>query len=325
MNQRINRRQFLKGASALTLGGTAVGSLLSSRVFAADAPKPGILGVSLNAYCFNKPLLDDLAKPGTGVTLMAVLDYAAGARFDAIDPTGYYFPGYPKKPDDDYLDAFRYTAGDLGVAISGTGVRNNFTSADKAVRDADVKIIKDWIEVAARLGAPVLRVFADTQHGQTWQQVAAGFTHQQVQEWIAANLKECAEYAGKYGVFLGLQNHGDFLQTAADVTSLLAAVDSPWCRPIVDIGSFKSKDPYADIAALAPKAVNWQIKQSLTGAQTNAPPDLPRLMRMIRDSGYSGYLPIETLTPAPTVAEQEKQLTAYLKQVRAAIEQTIRP
>jgi hypothetical protein len=31
------------------------------------------------------------------------------------------------------------------------------------------------------------------------------------------------------------------------------------------------------------------------------------------------------LTPAPTVAEQEKQLTAYLKQVRGAIEQTIRP
>jgi hypothetical protein len=89
----------------------------------------------------------------------------------------------------------------------------------------------------------------------------------------------------------------------------------------VDIGSFKSKDPYADIAMLAPRAVNWQIKQSLAGADNKSPPDLPRLMRLIRDSGYRGYLPIETLTPAANVPDQEKSVSAFLKQVRDAIAQ----
>jgi sugar phosphate isomerase/epimerase len=48
------------------------------------------------------------------------------------------------------------------MGISGTGVRNNFTTADKSVRDDGVKHIKEFVEVAARLGAPVIRVFADT-------------------------------------------------------------------------------------------------------------------------------------------------------------------
>jgi sugar phosphate isomerase/epimerase len=322
MDQHINRRQFLGRASALAVCGGAIGSLVTSGRARAQSTKPATLGVSLNAYSFNKLLLDDLAKPGSGITLMALLDYAAVARFDAIDPTGYYFPGYPKRPDDAYIDALKHKAADLGLAISGTGVRNNFTYSDKSVRDADLQIIKDWIEVAARLGAPVLRVFADTQKGLTWQQVAKGFNRDQVQEWIIADLKECTDHAKQFGVRIGVQNHGDFLRTAQDVLALLDAVNSPWCGAIVDIGSFKSPDPYADIAALAPRAVNWQIKQSLAGADAHSPPDLPRLMRIIRASGYHGYLPIETLIPASSLADQESQISAFLAQVRYAIVQT---
>jgi sugar phosphate isomerase/epimerase len=319
MNHPINRRQFLKRASILSLSGIAISPFLKSNLTAAETIRPAAPGVSLNAYCFNKLLLDDLAHPGSGMTLMAVLDYAAAAKFDAIDPTGYYFPGYPKRPADAYIDAFKHKAADLGVAISGTGVRNNFTTADKAVRDADVQLIKDWVEVSARLGAPVLRVFADTQKSLTWQEVAKGFSHQQVQEWIVGHLKECADYGKKFGVRIGVQNHGDFLQSGKDVLALIDAVNSPWCGAIVDIGSFKTKDPYADIAMLAPRAVNWQIKQSLAGTESHFPPDLPRIMRLVRESGYKGYLPIETLTPAANQVDQEKAVTAFLNEVRAAI------
>jgi sugar phosphate isomerase/epimerase len=304
------------------VSGAALGSLWKSSIARAQSSKPANLGVSLNAYSFNKLLLDELAHAGAGMTLTAVLEYAAAAKFDAIDPTGYYFPGYPKRPDDAYIDAFKKRAADLGVAISGTGVRNNFTYSDKSVRDADLKIIKDWIEVSAHLGAPVLRVFADTQKGLTWQQVAKGFTRDQVQDWIIADLKECTDHAKQFGVRIGVQNHGDFLRTAQDVLALLDAVNSPWCGAIVDIGSFKSPDPYADIAMLAPRAVNWQIKQSLAGADANSPPDLPRLMRLVRASGYHAYLPIETLISQPGAAEQEKAISAFLAQMRLAIAQT---
>jgi sugar phosphate isomerase/epimerase len=78
-------------------------------------------------------------------------------------------------PSNEYVDNLKRRAAELGVGISGTGVRNNFTTADKAVRDAGVKHIQEWVEVAARLGAPVIRVFADTQmRNQTWESVAKG-------------------------------------------------------------------------------------------------------------------------------------------------------
>ena len=118
-----------------------------------------------------------------------------------------------------------------------------------------------------------------------------------MQDWIAAALRECADHGKKYGVRIGVQNHGDFLKTGEELLALVKAVGSPFCRPIVDTGYFKSKDPYADMALVAPQAVNWQIKQSPFGEESEIPTDLPKLLGIIHDSGYSGYLPIETLSP----------------------------
>jgi len=101
-------------------------------------------------------------------------------------------------PSDDYVNTFKRTAFEYGLGISGTGVRNNFTPSDKAERATSVQLVKDWVEVAARLGAPVIRVFCDTQsRNQSWQDVAKGFTREQVQAWLVDAVGECAEHGKK--------------------------------------------------------------------------------------------------------------------------------
>src|SRR5437667_2862530 len=182
-----SRRTCLKSASALALGaGWGVGSGAASVALAQEPIKRvggPALKVSLNAYSFSKLLNDQIKKRGPGVSLLDVLDFCAKQNFDGIDPTGYFFPSYPEVPKDEYVNNFKRRAFELGIGISGTGVRNNFTTSDKAVRAAAVQHIKEWVEVAARLGAPVLRVFADTQmRAMTWQDVAKGSTREQVQE-----------------------------------------------------------------------------------------------------------------------------------------------
>ena len=97
------------------------------------------LKISLNAYSFNKSLNDSLKGRDQGVTLFDLLDFCAENDFDAIDPTGYFFPGYPKVPDAKFLNDFKRRAFVLGIAISGTGVRNNFTTPDKDARAKDVR------------------------------------------------------------------------------------------------------------------------------------------------------------------------------------------
>ncbi len=242
-----------------------------------------------------------------------------GSNIDGFDPTGYFFPTYPTPPSDAYVADLKRRAFELGVGISGTGVRNNFTTADKGLRDLSVKKIKAWTNVAMRLGAPVMRVFCDTQiRGMTWRDVAPGATREQVRDWMIADLKECAAYARDLGVVIGVQNHGDFLQTGDQVLDLIKGVDSPWCGTIVDTGYFnKAADPYAEMSKVAPYAVNWQVKQSPWGEQSDVPIDMIRLLKIIRSSKYRGYLPIETLVSDPYVAVPE-----MVKKLREAIAAT---
>ncbi|MDQ6758878.1 MAG: sugar phosphate isomerase/epimerase [Acidobacteriota bacterium] len=310
----MNRRDFIKAVAAVPVCAAAQ---------KASGPGRGGLKTALNAYSFNKMLNDSIKGRGAGITLVQVLEFAAKNQFEGFDATGYFFPGYPARPTDAYIDNFKHRAAELGIGISGTGVRNNFTTADKAVRDAGVKHIKEFVEVAARLGAPVIRVFADTQmRAQNWETVSKGATRDQVQEWIAAALRECADHGKQYKVRIGVQNHGDFLKTGPELLALIKAVGSEWCGPIVDTGYFKTKDPYEDMALVAPQAVNWQIKQNPFGEESKVPTDLIRLMTIIRKSGYSGYLPIETLSPRGAPYDPFTVVPEFLKQVKDALAKT---
>ncbi len=302
MNAPLSRRDFLHslgaaGAVLAASGGTAL---------AAGAPIPRVgsprLKVSLNAYSFGKLLNDFALGRGAGMSLFALAEYCAKHDFDGFDATGYYFPGYRERklPDDQLVFELKRRAFELGLGISGTGIGNNFTVSDAAARARDVEWIKQWVEVAAKLGAPVLRVFADTQmRAQTWETASNGAARADVEKWIADEIRLCAEHGAKFGVIIGVQNHGDFVKTAGDLISLIKRVDSPWCGAIVDTGYFRAPDPYAEMEQAAPYAVNWQIKQSPLGIEqeAEAPTDLVRLLKIIRLSGYRGYLPIETLSP----------------------------
>jgi sugar phosphate isomerase/epimerase len=269
------------------------------------------LKTSLNAYSFNKTLNDHLKGRGKGMTLLELLDFCAELNFDAIDPTGYFFPGYPKPPDPKFLNEFKRRAFVLGLDISGTGVRNNFASSDRAKRAADVQHVKEWVEVAARMGAPVLRVFAGPKpDGHTWDEVAA---------WMVADLKECVEHGKKHGVIIGIQNHGDMLMTGEETVKIVKMVDSEWFGVIVDTGYFLKGDPYQQIAMVAPYAVNWQVKTHIGGKGATVKSDINKIVRIARAAGYRGYLPIETLPVAGEDYDPRARVRQCLVELRAAI------
>ena len=247
MKDTSSRRTFLQRASLLPLAAAGVASLGSLTATAREPIKRGgqaRIRIALNAYSFSKLLNDHVKGRGDGVSLLDLLDYCAKHEFEALDPTGYFFPGYPKVPADDYVNNLKRRAFESGVGISGTRVRNNFTTADKAVREAGVQHIKEWVEVAARLGAPVIRVFCDTQmRGQSWETVAPGRKREEVEDWITGHLKDCAEVGKKFGVIIGVQNHGDFLKTHVEHLNLCRHVDSEWCAAHRGHGLLQDRGP----------------------------------------------------------------------------------
>ena len=254
--------------------------------------------IGLNGYSFNAPL-----RAGT-MTLEDVVHYCAQHGIDAVDPTGYYFPGYPKVPADDFIFRLKRAAHINGVTISGTGVRNDFAVTDRDARKRDIQMVKEWIEVAAKVGAPVIRVFSGAKHPE-------GHTWDQVMEWMVADFRECAAHAARFGVILGLQNHDDFIKTAAQTIRIIDAVDSEWFGSILDIGSLRQGDTYAEIEKLVPYAVSWQLKEEInSGVKT----DLRKIKAIVDRAGYRGFLPIETLGQG----DPKVKVAQFVGEVRAA-------
>ena len=91
-----------------------------------------------------------------------MLRWAADIGFQAVDITGYYFDGYPHKPEPSYLYRIKRQAHALGIEISGTGIRNDFTIPEKALRmkekEKELWTGYMWLPI---WGAPVLRILQD--------------------------------------------------------------------------------------------------------------------------------------------------------------------
>ena len=262
---------------------------------------PAKLKTSMNAYSFNSPLTKG------EMNLDQLLEFCAVNRFDAVDITAYYFPGYPEVPSDEYLYHIKQKAFLLGLEISGTGVRNDFTDPDPDKRKASVELVKKWIIAAEKLGAPVIRVFSGTDD-------IKGLPREKVVDYMVADLKECAEYGKSHGVVVAIQNHNDFIKTADQAIEVIKRVNSDWFGLILDIGSFRT-DPYKEIAQTIPYAVNWQLKETLFVNGVEQKTDLDRLMKIIKESGYRGYLPIETLGEG----DPKVKVPQFLNEVREAM------
>ena len=121
----------------------------------------------------------------------------------------------------------------------------------------------------------------------------------------------------KYGVIVGLQNHGDMLKSADECLNILGRIKSRWIGLILDTGNFLTADPYADIARVIPVTVNWQIKERLQSNKGD-PMDLPKLMRIIRAANYRGYLPIETLSIPGQPYDGRARAATLLDRIRNA-------
>jgi len=285
------RREFLTNSALLAAAPLAEGAV---------PREPGVkLKLALNAYSFDKPLMAHT------MTLDDVVHFCAQQRVDALDATGYYFPGYPKAPTDEYVYALKRTAFFNGVQLSGTGVRNDFAVADAVARKRDIQMVKDWIEVASKLGAPVIRVFSGRARPE-------GYTFDQALAWMIPAFQECADYGKQHGVILGLQQHNDFLKTADETIRVIEAVKSPWFGDILDVGSLRTNDPYQEIEKLVPYAVSWQIKEKVGYGTREENTDLKRIKSIIDKVGYRGVLPFEALG----TGDPRERVAAFLQQIR---------
>ncbi|OYU55153.1 MAG: xylose isomerase [Chitinophagaceae bacterium BSSC1] len=260
------------------------------------------LKLSLNAYSFN-----DLLK-SQSMTIEDLIDFCAQIGFEGIDLTGYYFPGYPNVPTDEYIYRIKRKAHLSGLSISGTGIKNDFAQLDPEKRKKDIQLVKDWILVASKLGAPVIRIFSgvDIPKGYSWEAIAT---------WMAKDIQECVDFGQAHGVIVALQNHNDFIKNSQQVKDLFKLVNREWFGLVLDIGSYQQGDPFSQIQDSIPLAVNWQLKEEMYLDGKAVKTDVTKILKMILASNYKGFIPIETLGKG----DPKQKVGQFLKEIKEAL------
>lgn len=291
MSQPHSRRDFL--GRSITAGTLLAG--VGGFPFAAEAippiPRSGRtrLHLGLAAYSFRQFFRNVIKgstpdeKSNRSIDMLQFIDYCADQGCLGAELTSYFFP---KTVDDSYLREVRRRAFLRGIIVSGTAVGNNFALPKGEKRDQEIASVKQWIDRASIMGAPHIRIFAGAP--------AAGLSLADAQKLCIEAIEECCDYAGQKGIYLGLENHGGIVAEPEGLLDIVKAVRSPWFGVNLDTGNFHT-DPYNDLAKCAPYAVNVQIKVEIKrkDQKESEPADLSRLVRILRDAGYQGFVTLE--------------------------------
>lgn len=292
------RREFLA---------TAVASLALSRSSAPAADpigrtRPSHLKLSLAAYSFR----NELKGPKKTMDLFDFANLAADLGLDAIEPTGYYFPEDVDRP---YCQKLQRHAFLLGLDISGTAIMNDFCIPPGAEADKEMAHVHQWIDRAADLTAPTLRLLSGN-----WIQ---GIPDEELEQRVIDRIDALLPHAAEKGVILALENHGGGVTVTADqLIRIVKAVKGDNFGVNLDTGNFHGPDPYDEIAQAAPYAVNVQVKTEMRRKGKNTEPaDLERVVGILQDARYSGYIVLEyTASEDPRTA-----VPRYVKQLRSLI------
>jgi sugar phosphate isomerase/epimerase len=168
-------------------------------------------------------------------------------ELDGVELVDLHFP----TTDPVYLRDIKKLCTDLQLTISGIAVSNDFGPDDRRMRETTK--VRQWCDIAAYLGAPVVRVFAG------WHPAAAAavepgvivglfrkvFGQRQPNQrrvWsdVTWSLRQCADYAAERGVVLALQNNrtDGLVGTPLQIEQCVRDVGSPWLRVCLDPGDF---------------------------------------------------------------------------------------
>ena len=200
---------------------------------------------------------------------------------DGLDCTVYWFPD----TSPEYLASLRKAAFKNGVQIYNTGVRVRLSQPTQELQLAEFETIRKWVDVAERLGAGHVRVFGGD--------IPKGATEQQAIAWAAEVLKRGAEYAGSKGITIGVENDYGLTLEAAPTAAIVKQAGTPWAGVNVDAGNLR-KDGYKQLEILLPYASNVHLKSLMSAPDGKKEPvDWPRLLAIIGNSGYKGYVGLE--------------------------------
>jgi sugar phosphate isomerase/epimerase len=226
---------------------------------------------------------------------------------DAVEYVSSYFKG--KSEDNGYLTALKdsctkYGVRSLLIMVDGEG---NLADTSLAVRTKAIENHYKWIKAAKFLGCHSIRVNA-----------AGKGTMGQMQAAAIDALGKLSDYAAGYGINVIVENHGGNSSIGKWLAEIMKTVNKPNCGVLPDLGNFYEYDRYAGVTELMPFAKGVSGKTYDFDAEGNETKvDYVKMMKIISDSKYTGYIDVEYEGNKLSEDEGIKASIALIKKVIA--------
>lgn len=280
MNQ--DRRSFLKTIGKATFGAAVLSNMPANNLFSASNPEM-FFDISLAQWSLHRALFDGE---------LTNLEFITAAREEygigAVEYVNQFFRD--KAKDTSYLNEMNKRAKDAGVEnvlimVDGEGALG---AANSKERQQAVENHYKWVEAAKYLGCHSIRVNA-----------RSSGSYKEQQQRAADGLRKLTEYAAPEDINVIVENHGGLSSNGQWLSEVMEMVDHPRCGTLPDFGNFQiseneTYDRYKGVEQLMPYAKGVSAKThnfDSNGKETQI--DYMRIMKIVQDAGYTGYVGIE--------------------------------
>jgi sugar phosphate isomerase/epimerase len=246
---------------------------------------------SLNSYGQEQKFKISLAEwsfyRSIGKGVITNLDFPRIAKtkynLDAVEYVSTFFKG--KAEDMGYLTSLKdsctkYGVKSLLIMVDGEG---NLADTSAVMRQKAIENHYKWVKAAQFLGCHSIRVNA-----------AGRGTMGQMQAAAIDGLTKLSDFASKYNVNVIVENHGGNSSIGKWLAEIMKTVNRPNCGTLPDLGNFYEYDRYAGVKEMMPYAKGVSGKThdfDQDGNETVI--DYTKMMKIISDSGYKGYIDVE--------------------------------
>lgn len=327
----LPRRRFLQTTAALGLAAAARPFATTASAAAPAAPTAGkkaAFKISLAQWSLNKRFLK---RPGAEP--LDNLEFAKIARSVGIDGLEYVNQMFKDKANDKaYLGEMKKRAANEGVKsllimCDGEG---SIGAPVEAQRAKTVENHLKWLDAAAFLGCHSIRVNAASDKNLPWDEQA---------KLAADGLHRLCVEADKRGLWVVVENHGGLSSNGKWLTQVMKKADHKRVGILPDFGNFYTDrakgemyNPYLGLREFMPwvkEAVSAKSWDWDTGAGrfytesrvagTEMTLDYERLIRIVVDAGYTGYIGIEYEGHKHSEIEGIKRTKQALDEIRTVL------
>jgi L-ribulose-5-phosphate 3-epimerase len=301
--QTPTRREILQSIAAAGL------TLAMPSIARAQESQGQLFEISLAQWSLNRRLfggeLDGLDFPSFAKTTFDI---------DAVEYVNRFF--MDKARDRSWLTALKTRCDDQGVRslLIMCDREGDLGDPDTARRAQAIENHYKWVEAAEFLGCHSIRVNAGSDG-----------SYDEQRDYAIDGLRRLSEFAADFGLDVIVENHGGLSSDGGWLASVIAGVERDNCGTLPDFGNFfitrdQEYDRYRGVEELMPFARGVSAKSYAFDAMGNETRiDYMRMMRIVLDAGYRGYVGIEWEGNEPGEVEGIRLTKALLERVRDAL------